>query len=139
MEEIICKFPDVMYQLRDFVDNEHFYVYRLYDTDGKIMYVGQSEHVVSRLNDHWRSKRSMGLSFFTLEAFNTRREAKNREAGLVFFCQPPLNRVGLDRRIMHWSDSLEERRECKCLRLTDTCLISNGVNNPKQRKRSEHS
>jgi len=67
-------------------------VYKAFDDDGEILYVGISYDASERLRQHRRSSRWWGMAtWFEVDRYATREEAENVEAASVMFDDPPFN------------------------------------------------
>ncbi len=77
------------------LDQERTYVYRLWDKDKKLLYVGVSNNWAHRINQHKQQKQwSCEISSVTVQEFSSRSEAIDAESDAIKLENPKYNIAG---------------------------------------------
>jgi hypothetical protein len=86
-------------------------LYRHFDADGRLLYVGISLSTIARFDAHrTRSHWSSKVATITIERFETRNEAFAAEAAAILAESPLHNLAGKPSRYPEWSGTEEEDR-----------------------------
>lgn len=71
-------------------------VYALFDTDGELVYIGQSMNVRSRLKEHWRQRgRAWSLDRWAVSVVPPGKSRVEVEAALIARFKPSGNKAGV--------------------------------------------
>lgn len=82
----------------DIAAHTGFFVYRLWGSEGNLLYVGQTTNLIGRLQGH-RNEAVFRhqIALLTYEQMPTKRSMDDREAALIRDLQPPHNTTGVNR------------------------------------------
>lgn len=87
-------------------------LYRHFDTDGRLLYVGVSLSTVARLSSHMcESKWSGQIASITIERFPTRQEALAAEAAAIKLERPAHNVAQGEKPVVLWTPAVNFPRE----------------------------
>lgn len=88
-----------------------FTVYRLYDAQGVLLYIGQSTHLARRLGQHQTSSIfGPQIAHVRYESCPDKRSMDRRETELIRLHQPPYNTVGTSHAVNPGASRAEHER-----------------------------
>lgn len=92
-------------------------LYRCFDSDERLLYVGISMSALSRLEQHKRESQWISLvAKITIESFPSRQKALEAEALAIVKERPFYNKAGVNRQI----EALQDREPTKAMNLLTT-------------------
>lgn len=105
--------------------NRHDYsLYRMYDQDECLLYIGVSSRVMTRLGEHWHTKSWVPeISKITIEKYKTRSALEDAES-IAIRLEKPKHNIAMSKFVERPSVIIRKRRQ----RLFFSTALSNYVN-----------